>query len=280
MNVSLLLATLASAPTDVLVVSYQSLGVDPQVATRYGETLRHELRGAQWTVLDSVETQRVQRAASMCGEDPDCLATIGQRSETRWVVAFGLGKLGGGFLVTTLLVDVTTSHKLAVLTERSASLPDDWTAQCAKTVATLFRDVQRPANTVALDRAEPAALQQKALQQNTTAPRRLVGPTIAATSLASAGTISTIVFGLLAASHFPRLSTAPAQERPGLDQTQRLYNGGADISLAIAVASGAAALILFLLGAPSEPSKNEAPSIGSRTLERLMQSIRMHEVAS
>lgn len=245
---TLLLSSLALANEPkqrVLVVSFQSLGVEPDVMNRVAEALRRQATASSWATLDGAETQRVLRAATMCGEDAECLATLGQRADARWVLAWGFGKIGSSYLFTSMVVETPTSAKLASFTEKLPALPDDASELASRAVSTLFKDVKRP---LVLEPPPPPV--------PAPAPeRRLVVPALATASLAGAATIATVVLGVLAATHYPKLSTALEADRLALDRTQRTYNLGADLALGVAVVSGATALVLFLLGAPPAEAK-------------------------
>lgn len=233
------MVALAEPQQRVLVVSFQSLGVEPSVMERVGDGLRAQSTAATWQALDGAETQRVLRAATMCGEDLECLATLGQRADARWVLAWGFGKIGSSYLFTALLVETPTSAKLATFSEKLPSIPDDASPLAQRAVAALFKDVKRP---VVVEPPPPPPVPE----------RRFVTATLVSASVAGAATIATTILGVMAATHFPRLATALSVDRPALDRTQRLYNVGADVSLGVAIVSGVTALVLFLLGAPAE----------------------------
>ena len=226
----------------VLVAAFQSLGVEPEVMNRVAEALRTESTAATWRAIDGAETQRLLRAATMCGEDAECLSTLGQRADAYWVLAWGFGKIGSSYLFTAQLIETPTGKKLSSFTEKLGALPDDARPLAQRAVAALFRDVTRP---IILEPSPPPP-------SVTLTERRFVAPTIAATAIAGAAAISAAIFTGLAASHFSNLSSALSMDRPALDRTQRNYNLGADVSFAIAIASGVTALVLFILGAPVE----------------------------
>ncbi len=237
------LAAHAQLQQRVLVVAYQSLGVDPSVMERVEAALRTESTAATWPSVAPNEAQRALRAATMCGEDRECLATLGQRADAHWVLAWGFGKVGSTYLFTSMLVETPSATQLSSFSERLPELPTDPSALANRAVATLFREVKRPVY------VPPPATPQ----------RTLVGPTIAAFSLGGAATVSTIIFGVLAATHYPTLARAQVLDRPALDRQQRTYNLGGDVSLGVAVVSAATALVLFILGAPAETPKAVTP---------------------
>ncbi|MDP3505289.1 MAG: hypothetical protein Q8S33_33430 [Myxococcales bacterium] len=235
---------LAAPQQRVLVASFQSLGVEPEVMTRVGDALRAESTAANWRAIDGAETQRLLRAATMCGEDAECLSTLGQRADAYWVLAWGFGKIGSSYLFTAQLIETPSGRKLAGFTEKLGALPDDARPLAQRAVAALFKDVTRP---VILEPPPPPPPTGVTLTE-----RRFVAPTIAATAVAGAAAIAGAIFTGLAASHFSKLSNALSMDRPSLDRTQRSYNLGADVSFAVAIVSGVTALVLFILGAPSE----------------------------
>jgi len=243
---------LAEPQQRVLVVSFQSLGVEPEVVARVADALRAQTAAAGWKTLDGVETQKALRAATMCGEDAECLATLGQRADARWVLAWGFGKVGASYLFTAQVVETPTSAKLSSFTEKLSAVPDDATALAQRAVSALFKDVKRP---VVLEPPPPPPPSTPPL----VGERRFVPATVASTAVAGAAAIAAGVFGALAVSHYPKLSAALSAERPALDATQRTYNLGADLSLGVAIASGVAALVLFILGAPADPTPGATP---------------------
>lgn len=240
-------ASVAEPAQRVLVVSYQSVGIEPAVMSRVGASLRSASAAASWSPVDAEETQRILRAATMCGEDLECLATLGQRANARWVLAWGFGKVGSSFLFTSLLVETPTSTKLATFSERLPGVPDDASPLAHRAVQTLLRDVKRPVDaptpTPPLVVPEPAPRAQ----------RRFLPGALTASAVAGAAAIAGGIFSGLAASQFGRLSSANAALRPALDATQRTWNLAADVLLGVAIASGVTALILFLVGAPEAP---------------------------
>lgn len=227
----------------VLVVAYQSLGVEPAVMERVEGALRAEATAASWASVDPAEAQRALRAATMCGEDRECLATLGQRGNAHWVLAWGFGKVGSAYLFTSMVVETPSAAQLSTFSERLSDLPSDPSGLATRAIATLFRDVKRPVS----------------LPPPSTPQRTLVAPTIAAFSLGGAATVSTVIFGVLAATHYPTLASAQVLDRPALDRQQRTYNLGGDVSLGVAVVSAATALVLFILGAPAEAPKAVTP---------------------
>lgn len=226
----------------VLVVSFQSLGVDPETMNRVGDTLRAELSAQQWVAVDGAETQRVLRAATMCGEDLECLATLGQRADARWVLAWGFGKVGASYLFTSLLVETTTGTKRASFNEKLPSVSDDSGPLARRAVTALFQGVSRVADEKPFEPPPPPP--------SLVAERRLVAPTLVSGGVGVAGALVAGVFGVLAATNYGRLQNALVVDRPGLVGQQRTWNLVADVGLGAAILGGAAALVLFILGAP------------------------------
>ncbi|MCU0695886.1 MAG: hypothetical protein MUC96_05100 [Myxococcaceae bacterium] len=233
-------ALAAPLQSRVLVVSFQSLGLSPETMGRVGDTLRTELSAQQWVPIDGAETQRVLRAASMCGEDVECLATLGQRADARWVLAWGFGKIGSSYLFTSLLVETASSTKRSTFTEKVASADADAGPLARSAVSALFQNVSRA--------AAPSA---------ETSGRRLLAPTLASAGVGVAATALTVIFGVLAATNYGQLQTALPAEQARLTGQQRTWNLVADVSLGTAIAAGATALVLFILGAPAQPTPAE-----------------------
>ncbi|MDX2011223.1 MAG: hypothetical protein SFW67_13575 [Myxococcaceae bacterium] len=234
-------ALAAPLKSRVLVVSFQSLGLSPETMGRVGDTLRTELSAQQWTPIDGAETQRVLRAASMCGEDVECLATLGQRADARWVLAWGFGKIGSSYLFTSLLVETATSTKRSTFTEKVASADADAGLLARGAVSALFQNVSR----------EPTAPSTEATG------RRLVAPTLASAGVGVAATALTVIFGVLAATNYGQLQNALPAEQERLIGQQRTWNLVADVSLIAAITASATALVLFIVGSPVEPAAAE-----------------------
>jgi hypothetical protein len=180
----------------------------------------------------------------MCGEDVECLATLGQRADARWVLAWGFGKVGSGFLFTSLLVETPTSTKRAAFTEKVPSADADASPLAARAVTALFQNVSR----VVEEPKAPAA------------ERRFLAPTVISGGAAVVGVALTVIFGVMAANNYGQLQNALLGDRAALVTQQRSFNLIADVSLGAAVVTGATALILFILGTPPpEPAAEVRP---------------------
>src|SRR4051794_30736534 len=94
----------ATQAAPVLVTSYQSLGVDQSIAVKLGEGFRAGIARPPLTALGVDKSDETGRAAVMCGEDAACLATVGQRSGARFVLAYGVGKVGSSLLVSAIFI--------------------------------------------------------------------------------------------------------------------------------------------------------------------------------
>src|SRR5450432_4169907 len=104
---------LAAAPDRVLVTSYQSLGVDSSSLPKLAEGFRLGAARPGLEAMSAEASDETGRAATMCGEDAACLATVGQRSGARFVLAYGIGKVGSALLVSAIFIDVATGKELA-----------------------------------------------------------------------------------------------------------------------------------------------------------------------
>jgi len=238
---------LADVTGRVAVVAYQGGGKDPEVVSAFAEALRATLTARAWPVVPSAETERQARAATMCGEDVECLSTIGQRVDARWVLAFGVGRVGATTLLSALLVDASTGLKLGVFTESFATAPADLAPLAGRTCDALFAGLKPPTK---LAPPEPPPAETPPLVTAPTPPAHRVRPwaigtAIGAGALAAAG----ITFTILAQQHFAGLPDVPLVDRPAADSAQRAYNLTADVLVGTAIAAGVTSLVLFLVDA-------------------------------
>lgn len=226
-----LLVVTAAPPSDrtLLVVPYQTVGVEPETVARFSQALR---TAARWR-LPGTSSEQWLRSAALCGEDKACLGTLGKQTQADAVLAWSFGKVGASYLFTALLVESSSNRELARFTDSLASLPVDASPLAERAVAELLKVDVAP-----LRPAGPSE-------------RTLLGPTIATASVAGAATISGVIFSILAATNFQTLRTTPESGRVIIERQQRTYNLGADASIGLAVVSAATALILFILGAPA-----------------------------
>ncbi|MBK7862785.1 MAG: hypothetical protein IPJ65_30085 [Archangiaceae bacterium] len=243
----LLLATLAATPESLLVAPYQALGVDAATVTALTEAFRLAPDATRFAALPAAESEKVTRSAMMCGEDGACLATIGQRSNARWVLAFGIGKVGSALLVTAVFVDVTAGKELMRGSRRVPEGGADWIS----TARSLADEVVRPP-------VEPLVVQ---------VPVEVVKPqkTHKWRPWAFAGGTATVVFtglttllSLIAWGNYNALTKAASSGTtsamvPSLATAQRGYNAWADTALSLTLVSGAVWLLFSFLEATEKP---------------------------
>lgn len=235
----------------VAVVPYQGAGAEPDFTARFAEALRGALIARDWPVVDAAETERRQRAAAMCGEDAECLSTLGQRLDARWVLGFGVGRVGSGVMASAVLVDGTVAVKLESTSEQLPSLPADPTALAARFVDALVKGLRPPSK---LNPPAPEVVENPPLVVTQPPPRPLrpwaIGTAIGAGALAITGGILAIV----ARQHYAGLSSVPPDQRAAADARQSALNASADAVMGTAIAAGVAAVVLFILDARSAPT--------------------------
>lgn len=232
----------ASAPAAlVLVAPYQSLGVEASTVTAVTEGFRWAVEAKKLRPLSLAESEKVARSATMCGEDPACLSTVGQRSGAKYVLAFGVGKVGASLLVSAQFVDVSTGKELSRSSRRVPEGMVEWNL----VAASLADEVVKPA-------AEPVVVQVpievvKPAKQHTFRPWAFVTLGIAA----AFGIVSAAV-GLAAWGNYAQLQKSPADSR--LRESQRGLNASADILLIFSGLTGVGSIIFFILDAVEKPT--------------------------
>lgn len=251
-------ALAAEAQNRVAVVPYSGAGRDPEFVSSLATALRSTLAERTWPVADAAETERHVRAATMCGEDVECLSTIGQRIDARWVLAFGVGRVGGNLMVSALLVDASVGLKHMVFTETLAAPPPDFAALARRSCDVLLVGVTPPSKLAPPDVPKPD--QPPLIVAPATPPHPLrpwaIGTAIGAGGLAIAGG----TFTVLAQQGFSRLPDVALAQRPAADASQRTLNLTADILVGAAIAAGATALVLFILdGREAPPAAGATP---------------------
>jgi len=248
---ALLLAPLAAAaPVSprVAVLAYAGAGRDPALVSSLAVALRSAVAARGWRVAEPEETERQGRAASMCGEDAECLATIGQRVDSKWVLAFGVGRAGGNTLVSALLVDAEGAHKRAVFTETLTSPPPDLAALSQRVCDVLLDGVSPPPRLAPADVPRPdapPAVQGRPLEPSPRLRPWAIGTAIGAGAVALAGG----TFTVLAQQSFVHLPDVAFAQRPAADADQRRLNLTADILVGVAIAAGVTAVVLFIIDA-------------------------------
>jgi len=240
--------TLAAAPdaaavpaAQVLVAPYQSLGVEASTVTAVAEGFRWALEAKKLQPLPLAETEKVARSATMCGEDAACLSTVGQRSAARYVLAFGVGKVGSSLLVSAQFVDVSSGKELA----RSQRRVPDGMVEWNLVASSLADEVVKPA-------VEPLIVQvpievAKPVKPHTFRPWAFVTLGIAA----AFGIVSAAV-GLAAWGNYAQLQKSPLDNR--LRESQRGLNASADICLIFSALTGIGSLVFFILDAAEKPA--------------------------
>jgi hypothetical protein len=231
------LALSASQAEQVLVTGYQSLGVDAVVSVKLGEGFRAGTTRPPLVALGAEKSDESGRAAVMCGEDAACLATVGQRSGARYVLAYGVGKVGSSLLVSALFIDVTAGKEVSRASKRVLDTNADWTA-VTKELSDLV--VKPPAAPLVVQVPVPIEVPQK--------PRRFRTPAIAVLSVALALGVITTGIGLGAMGHYGQLQTAgTVADRVRLSNEQRTFNFFGDGFLTLSLVTGAVGLVLFIL---------------------------------
>ncbi len=233
--------TLAAAPDTVLVAPYQSLGVDATMVTAVTEGFRWALEGKKLQPLALSESEKVARSAAMCGEDAACLSTVGQRSGARYVLAFGVGKVGASLLVSAEFIDVASGKELSRSSRRVPEGMVEWNL----VAASLADEVVKPT-------VEPLVVQvpievSKPVKPHTFRPWAFVTLGIAA----AFGIVSAAV-GLAAWGNYAQLQKSPGDTR--LRETQRGLNASADVCLIFSGLTGIGTLIFFILDAVEKPA--------------------------
>ncbi|MEW6431422.1 MAG: hypothetical protein AB1730_07910 [Myxococcota bacterium] len=241
----------------VAVVPYQGAGAEPDFTARFAEALRQALAAKQWPVVDAAETERRQRAAAMCGEDAECLSTLGQRLDARWVLGFGVGRVGSGVMVSAVFVDGAVAAKQQATEEQLAALPADPSALAGRFVDALVRGLTSPSQ---LTPPTPPVGVTPPLVETGPPPRPLRPWAIGAAAGAGALAITGAVLTVVAQRHYAGLSAVPPSERAAADAQQRGLNLAADVVMGTAIAAGVTAVVLFIVdGRGAAPAQEATP---------------------
>ncbi len=236
---------------EVAVVNYQLVGVERERSLAWGAALLKAVTALPRTAQPFESTLAFERSAMMCGEDVPCLATVGAQAQVRYLLAFGLVKVGSEELVSVRLVDV---DKVNLVKTFSARQPlKETETQAGRAVKVLFEGVavSRP---ILIERQSPVTV------SSALSPRLVPRARPLAWTLAGVGTVavvSAVVFGVLANQNHWALSQTPALARPAADARQRQLNLGVDVSVLVAILTGGSAAIVFAL--PPQQLKAEAP---------------------
>lgn len=241
-------AALAAASPQALVIPYQSVDVDEAEVARLGAALRVEVARHAWTTIDEAGTQKLLKSAAMCGEEPDCLATLGQRAGAQWVLAFSFGKVTRGLVASTILVEVATARRTSGTTEKMATIPVDFTNVARALVDPLFRDVPSP---VVLTPGPPPEAPPLVAAEGPRTLRAVGTGVLVGGGLAAIGGV---VLSVAAGTNFATLQNVPAEQRAGADGAQRGLNIAADVTVGVAIAAVATGVVLLIADAASSPA--------------------------
>jgi TolB-like protein len=244
---ALLTSTIAiAAPLEpkVAVVPYQGVGADPGVVEKLAAALRTEVAARKWDVVSQDETDRRERAAAMCGEDAECLSTVGQRLEARYVVAFGVARVGAGLMINALFIDAQDSKKLSEFSERLTEMPSDAAPLAARAIETLLQGRTPPVKLIpAVEEKKPQVVIVPATPQRANLRPVAMGVAIGAGgALVAGGVLSTI-----AAYKFSTLPTVPVDQRMSANDAQRGINAAADATMITAGVAAVVAVVLFIV---------------------------------
>ncbi len=249
-------SAIAAASPQALVIPIQSVEVDDADVKRLTAAMSAEVVGHQWTAVDVAATERLLKSASMCGEDADCLATLGQRVGAQWVLAFSIGKLSKGYLVSTMWVEVATGKRKSGTTEKMASIPVDFTNLARALVDPLFRDVP---SAVVLTPGPPPEVPPMVVAET---GRPVRGAAIGLLAGGGAAGVVGVILSVMAGNSYAALASTPAEQRPAADLSQRNLNIAADVVVGVAIAGVATGLVLLLADAASSsppPTQEASP---------------------
>lgn len=253
-----LLLLLHANPSDALntvgVVAYQGAGRAPELATSFQSALTKEVAARRFLPVD---TEKHQRGATMCGEDVECLATLGKRASAAWILAFGLGSAGKQTFFTALLIDVERGLQQQRVELKAETKSLEVNAVAADVAQKLFAGLEpRIAIVPPVVEAPPPPPPEE--------PRVVVLPpppdeqprpirTAALGTAIGAGVLGLTAGGLAigAGVNFGQLATTAPADRPAADATQRSLNLSADVTGGVAIAAGVTALVLFLVDGAS-----------------------------
>jgi hypothetical protein len=232
----------ASQADSVLVVSYQSLGVDAAAVAKLGEGFRAGSNKPPLQALGAEESDKAGRAAVMCGEDAACLSTVGQRSAAKYVLAYGVGKVGSSLLVSAIFIDVAAGKEITRASKRVLEVTPDW-ALITRELSDLV--VKPPAEPLVVQVPVPVRVEVPAAQH------RWRTPAFVAVGLGAAFGVVATILGAVAWSNYSQLTMAGAAGDAGqyhmLAQNQRGWNGAADVFLIATVLGFAAATVFFII---------------------------------
>ena len=243
----LALMSAADARNAVGIVAYQGAGRAPELTSSMVSALGREVetRGFAPALLPEQ-----QRAATMCGEDAECLATLGRRANVGWVLAIGLGTAGKQTLFSALLVEVETGKVQSRSSLQAATSSFDVATMARDAVKTLFEGVTPkvalvPVEPPPLPKPEPVVIVAPPAPPSHPLRPAAIGTTIGAGALAIGGGVLTVV----AQQHYAGLAQTAAADRAQADAAQRGLNVAADVTVGAAIAAGVTAAVLFIIDA-------------------------------
>lgn len=246
----------------VAIVVYQGTGREPDRAKKLVDALATSLRQRGFTPLATTEADKLQRPATMCGEDTECLATIGQRSKVDFVLAVGLASAGKQLIVSAKLVATTGRAggpgeylKRWPLTGANFSLIADEAAQALLTgvEVSVVEVAETNADAVKVPRVDlvpppPAPVPPLPELVVAAAPARPVRTAAVVTGVAAiAVALAAGALTVVAQQHYQGLAAQSADRRPAEDAAQRSLNLAADLTWGTAITAGVATGVLLLV---------------------------------
>jgi hypothetical protein len=178
----------------------------------------------------------------MCGEDAACLSTVGQRANAKYVLAYGVGKVGSSLLVSALFIDVTAGKEITRASKRVLDPNPDWSLVTRE----LTDLVVKPP-------AEPLVVQVPVeVRVEVPGPsHRWRTPAFIAVGIAGAFGVIATILGAVAWGNYGNLINAADGGNTvlynQLKQGQYGWNGAADGCLIVGILGVAAATIFFIL---------------------------------
>jgi hypothetical protein len=252
MTLLVLLMIAAAEPQPLaLVTAYQSVGAEPSLVSGLTTRLRSAASENGLALIEQSDAARLQRAAVMCGEDITCLSTLGARAKARWVIGFGVARVGASMLFSALLIDVPKGVRVSMFSKSIPAKELDEVELIRAATTELFRDVDLvpvvPPPVVLV----PVPVTPKPAwvpEVRAPAPSHRLRPAAwAATGLTLALVIATVAVSAAAKSHHGTLAATPVDLRPAADGQQRTLNLGADVLLGSTLALGTTSGILWIL---------------------------------
>ncbi|MGV3623101.1 MAG: hypothetical protein ACO1OB_19940 [Archangium sp.] len=249
---ALLLVALHAAPlpeNTVGTVVFQGSGRAAEFSSALLRAVPEEIANTGFAATNADEQQR---AAAMCGEDTECLATIGRRLGVGWIIGLGVGAVGKQTLVTGVLVDVNTGKPQQRFEAQRPTTGLDAKQLAKELVTALFASMTpkvalTPAPIVEVaPQPPPEIVQPPVVEKSHPARGAAIGFTVGAvaTGLAGGG------LSIAAATNYPTLQNAP--DRRAADDTQRALNVSADVTVGVAIAAGVTAIVLFIVDGASK----------------------------